>query len=221
MRPGTDQADIEATDRDIGPAFNPNGGKEQPRRQSRQPGRTSRPAFSFVLLTLAVIIAGAGAITWALVRPDQRSVEIIIPTPGPVVVHVTGGVENPGVYTLQPDSRVSDAITAAGGLSEPSSINLAASVRDGQQIFVAGLSSQTSGSDGPAAAPSDPNILLDLNTASAVQLEELPNIGPTRAASIIGFRERNGPILFADDLTVIDGIGPVTVDSLRALVVQP
>lgn len=183
--------------------------------------RQSRPSVSFLLLTLAIIVAGAGAIAWALVRPEPRAIEILVPTPGPVVVHVTGNVENPGVYTLQPGSRVSDAISAAGGLTEVSSVNLAAPLRDGQQLVVAGASSPAIASASPAAAPVDPNILLDLNTASEIQLEGLPNIGPARAASIISFRDRNGPILFVDDLTAIDGIGPATVDALRPLVVQP
>lgn len=174
-----------------------------------------------MLLTLAIIVAGAGAITWALVRPEQRAVEILVPTPGPMVIHVTGEVINPGVYTLQPGSRVSDAITAAGGLAGNSSINLAAPLRDGQQLVVVDEVLEPNAGGTPQAVPPNANILLDLNTASAIQLEELPNIGPTRATAIIGFRERNGPILFVDDLTAIDGIGPATVDTLRPLVVQP
>ncbi len=184
----------------------------------------SRPSFSFVLLALAIVAIGAGAATWALARPDSRTVEIVVPTPGPLVVHVAGEVSRPGIYELQPGSRVSDAVAAAGGLSEPSTINMAAPLRDGQQIVVRAVAEEPAEGEiaqgAPDASP-DPNILLDLNTASATQLEELPNIGPARAASIISFRDRNGPILFVDDLTAIDGIGPATVDGLRSLVVQP
>lgn len=178
------------------------------------------PSLSFVLLALAVIAAGSGAVAWAFARPDPRSVEIVIPTPGPLTVHVTGIVNEPGVYTLPPDSRVSDALDAASGLSGESGINMAAPLHDGQQLVVQaavenGEPQSTAGETG------QPEILLDLNTASASQLEQLPNIGTSRAAAIIEFRERNGPILFVDDLTAIAGIGPATVDRLRSLVVQP
>ena len=174
------------------------------------------PSISYLLLILAVIAAGSGALAWTLVRPEPRTVEIFLPTPGPVTVHVNGAVENPGLYTLPPDSRVADAIEAAGGLTGDSSINLAAQLRDGQQIVVfEGVSA--SASQGTPGA----DILLDLNTASASQLEELPDIGPARAAAIIEFREQNGPIIFVDDLTAIDGIGLAIVDSIRPLVIQP
>ncbi len=193
--------------------------------RTRQPvgKQSSLPSISFVLLTLAIVAAGAGAVAWAFARPDSRTVEIIIPTPGPFAVHVTGAIVNPGVYTLPPGSRVSDAVEAAGGLSEPSSINLAAVLRDGQQVVVSGLETASgvgpnSGDGSLVGSPND--LLLDLNTASPTQLEDLPGIGPARAASIVSFRERNGPILFVDDLTAIDGIGPATVDTLRSLVVQ-
>ena len=191
--------------------------------QTDKPAR-SMPTVSFLLLTLAVIVASVGAVTWAIVRPDPRTIEIIVPTPGPITVHVTGSVPNPGVYTLPPGSRVAEAVDAAGGLTGESHINLAAPLRDGQQLVileaaVAPTSDplQSNGDPGPQAS----NLLLDLNTASAVQLEQLPGIGPTRAAAIVEFRERNGPVLFVDDLTSIDGIGAGTVDALRSMVIQP
>ncbi len=196
------------------------GHNEAPTRENRD-GAVRRPALSVILFSLAVIVAGAGFITWALVRPQPRTVEIIIPTPGPVTVHVAGEVMHPGVYTLPPGSRTSDAIEAAGGATTETGINLAALVHDGQLVTVIGIASapvdgQTEESPGQA-----PAILVDLNTASASQLESLPNIGPARASSIISFRERNGPILFVDDLTAIDGIGPSTVEGLRSMVIQP
>lgn len=181
------------------------------------------PSISFLLFALAVIVAGSGMLSWALLRPDPRTVEILLPTPGPLVVHVTGAVSNPGIYTLPPGSRVAEAVDAAGGLTGQSTVNLAALLRDGQQVVVQEINSESAGdvaSPGSGLSGDGVNLLLDLNTASAIQLEQLPGIGPTRAAAIIDFRERNGPLLFVDDLTAIDGIGSGTVDALRPLVIQ-
>jgi competence protein ComEA len=182
-------------------------------------GSQTRPSISLVLLLVAVIAAGAGAGAWAFARPDERTVEFIIPTPGPITVHVTGVVAAPGVYTLPPGSRAQDAIDAAGGLSSSSPVNLAAVLHDGQQLVVTEPpATRTPAETGTVTSP--PNR-LDLNTASADELEQLPGIGPSRAAAIINFRDRNGLIKYADDLTAIDGIGPATVDAIRPLVVQP
>jgi len=178
-----------------------------------------RPSLSLVLLLIAVIVAGAGAGAWAFSRPAPRKIEIIIPTPGPITVHVTGAVASPGVYTLPPGARASDAIAAAGGLSEVSQVNLAAILHDGQQLVV----TEMPAAGAPFAGNPTTSIsnLIDLNSAGATELEQLPGIGPSRASAIVSFRERNGPIQYADDLTAIDGIGPSTVDAIRPLVVQP
>ena len=88
-------------------------------------------------------------------------------------------------------------------------------------MFIGGTGAPGAGIGDSSAVSATNGVLLDLNTASASQLEDLPSIGPARAASIVSFRERNGPILFVDDLTAIDGIGPATVDGLRSLVIQP
>lgn len=181
--------------------------------------RSIRP--SMALFLIAVIVAGSGAAAWAFSRPSERRIEFVIPTPGPITVHVTGAVTSPGVYTLPPGARAGDAVEAAGGLSGDSAINLAASLHDGQQLVVTALPVATATSDvEQVATTTGPAGKLDLNTATLAELEQLPGINPTRAAAIINFREYKGPILYADDLTAIDGIGPDTVDAIRPLVIQ-
>ena len=122
-------------------------------------------------------------------------------TPGaPILVHVAGAVTSPGVYTLQGGDRVEDAVAAAGGALPGASldeINLARRVRDGEQILVPAGSRA-----GPASAPATlgPGETIDLNVATADQLDELPGIGTAYAQRIIDSRLVDGPFESVDDL---------------------
>ncbi|GLX06343.1 ComEA family DNA-binding protein [Microbispora sp. NBRC 16548] len=138
-------------------------------------------------------------------------------TPGSsarVVVHVTGKVRNPGVFVLASGSRVADAIEAAGGLrkgAKPDGINLARRLVDGEQI-VAG-SPATAGA-GPATgpesgmAPGAPGAgVVNLNTATAEQLDALPGIGGVIAQRIVDYRDAHGGFQSVDQLKDVPGIG--------------
>ncbi|MFP5372715.1 MAG: helix-hairpin-helix domain-containing protein [Actinomycetes bacterium] len=139
-----------------------------------------------------------------------------------VVVSVVGPVARPGLVTLSAGARVADAVEAAGGLlpgADPASVNLAAPVSDGEQIAVAlpGASAApagtgTAGGDTAAGGP------LDLNTATAADLDELPGIGPVLAQRIVDHRSRHGPFTGVDQLDDVPGIGPATAAELAELV---
>jgi competence protein ComEA len=141
-------------------------------------------------------------------------------TPAAVVVHVAGAVAVPGVYTLAGGSRVADAITAAGGAApdaELDAVNLASRVADGQRIYVphAGEVDPASlPSLGGAAGSSLPVGPVDLNTATAEQLDQLPGIGPATAAAIVDDRQRNGPYATVADLDRVPGIGAAKLAAL-------
>jgi len=197
----------------------------------------SRRAFlvSYGLLIAAAIAAVSAASIWIAGRPSPERVEVFMPTPAPpapVTVHVVGAVREPGVYTLAPGARVDDAVTAAGLLphADVHALNLAASLADGARIDVpaepqSATRSETSASVDeptvvhlPTATPAPG--LVDLNTATAEQLQLLDGIGPVRAQAIIDYREEFGPIEYVDDLLDIPGIGPATVAGVRRHVVQ-
>jgi competence protein ComEA len=138
---------------------------------------------------------------------------------GPVV-HVSGAVLVPGVVELERGARVADAIAAAGGAAPDAQLdrlNLARVVDDGEQVHVTRL-----GEDAPSpqATPS-PGVLLDgridLNAASATELETLPGIGPARAQAIIAEREAR-PFRVPGDLRRVPGIGEATFQRLAPLV---
>jgi competence protein ComEA len=157
-------------------------------------------------------------------------------TVGVVVVDVVGAVRHAGVVSLPGTARVIDAVTAAGGASPAADldrINLAAHLVDGMRIAVPrrGVSadpaapmndpgasgSSAAGGAGAGGAPT-PGAPLDLNTATAAQLEALPGIGPSLAQAIIQEREHEGGFRSVDDLRRVRGIGSVRFAQLRPLV---
>ncbi len=144
-----------------------------------------------------------------------------------VVVHVAGAVASPGVYELDATARVNAAIERAGGTTvdaDPDLLNLAAPVVDGQRIYVPVVGEQVpaevlppapSGAAAEAAERAGP---LDLNTATAPALDDLPGIGPATASAIVDDRARNGPFATVDDLERVPGIGPAKLAAIRDLV---
>jgi competence protein ComEA len=139
-----------------------------------------------------------------------------IPTTAPIKVHIAGSVQSPGVYSLPLGSRVENAVQAAGGFSKganPTSINLAGLLRDGQQVFVGSLPEAA-----PTLNPSDRKGLLNINTASAVELMNLPGIGETRAQDIIKYRQEHSGFQIIEELMNVKGIGQATFDNLKSLV---
>jgi competence protein ComEA len=141
-----------------------------------------------------------------------------------VVVHVAGAVVEPGVYELAGDARVRDAIVAAGGPTDAAdwnALNLASVVADGVKVYVPSVGEEVPPSltappvPATSARPAGP---IDVNVATAAELETLPGVGPATATAIIAERERNGPFLDVDDLDRVPGIGPAKLEALRGLV---
>ncbi|MGY1763805.1 ComEA family DNA-binding protein [Geodermatophilus sp. SYSU D00779] len=138
-----------------------------------------------------------------------------------VVVSVVGSVARPGLVTLPEGARVADAVAAAGGLlpdTDPASVNLAAVVSDGQQVAVGVPGAGVAGgaADGSGAAGGGGPV--DLNTATAADLDALPGIGPVLAQRIVEHRERNGRFRSVEQLDDVPGIGPATYAELAELV---
>lgn len=183
------------------------------------------------LVLLGVLGVGAlgGAGLWYVrslpqpiaVRAEPVPAPVASASPAVLIVHVAGWVEKPGVYELNEGSRVIDALEAAGGArrgAELAALNLAALLTDGQQVLVprAAEPGPTSSSSGTVAA--GVATLVNVNTATAEELETLPGIGEVLAAAIIQYREEHGPFTSVDQLVDVSGIGEVTLEEIRELV---
>ncbi len=140
------------------------------------------------------------------------------PPESDVVVHVTGAVTGPGVYTLPPGSRVDEAIVAAGGFmpdADESLLNRAEVLRDGQQVYVPIVGEEPRAE---YSAEGEGAGLININTASAARLEDLPGIGPALAQRIVAHREANGPFASAEGLTAVSGIGARKLEGMIDMV---
>ncbi|WP_100499898.1 ComEA family DNA-binding protein [Geodermatophilus chilensis] len=149
------------------------------------------------------------------------SVGVAADSAATVVVSVVGSVARPGLVTLPEGARVADALAAAGGLlpdADPASVNLAAVVSDGQQVAVGIPGAGAVGGAGVAAGTAGGAGPVDLNAATAADLDALPGIGPVLAQRIVEHRERNGSFRSVEQLDDVPGIGPATYAELAELV---
>ncbi|MFT4260556.1 helix-hairpin-helix domain-containing protein [Microbacterium sp.] len=181
------------------------------------PGKLRLSIGAAVVLGLVVLSAAVGL---GIMRGQAAPVDAV-PLPassgtaaGELYVHVLGAVHRPGLYILDLDARLVDAIAAAGGTTDDAdlaAINLARILSDGEQVFVPVVGAAPPGQ--AAAVPGDDRI--DLNTADQTALETLPRIGPALAQRIIDWREENGRFASVDDLLAVPGIGEKLLAGIR------
>lgn len=173
---------------------------------------------SLVLATSAIFIIRTSSPSEAI-APPPLALEVAAVD---IKVDVQGAVKLPGVYSLSIGSRVVDAIKAAGGVTkngDPSDLNQARILADGEQIYIYAKSTgTTTGSSGKIAVkvkPKSSNFIL-INRASAKELEALDGIGPVLASRIINFRRENGPFATVEDLLNVPGIGTSTLSKFKS-----
>ena len=171
---------------------------------------------------IGVLVVLGGAI-WFGMGPDEavplNPTEVVVERPVEVLtVHVSGAVVRPGLASVGTDARVADVVAAVGGATSDadlSRINLASLVRDGDHISVPTVD----GEENVGRATEDDG--LDLNRASAVQLEDLDGVGPVLALRIVEFRDANGPFETVEDLLDVPGIGEAKLAGMRSGISYP
>ncbi len=172
-------------------------------------------------------------ILWMLASPPRGKAITLSPPPSPrpLMVHLSGEVLQPGVYALPPGSRIQDGIQAAGGLNaeaDTSLLNFAAPLQDGERVHVPTKSLAPPASSSTNLLPPQetqasgglpvPGGLININTASAGELESLPGIGPTLAQRIIEHRLAHGPFTTIEAIQDVSGIGPARFEQIKQLI---
>ena len=180
---------------------------------------------TLVLSIISLLIVAGLAAVW-LRWKEPAPITILPPaptaTPGPIRVYVSGAVTSPDVYSIPPGSIMRDALTAAGGASgeaDLNQVNLAQVLRDGDHIYVPKIGEVPTpalvGVDSTEAALSG---LLNINTATAEQLEALPGIGPAIAKRIVDYRDAHGPFANIEAIQNVSGIGPAIFGQIKDLI---
>ena len=190
--------------------------------------RPSLRLLSQAALALAIAAAAAGVIAMLLRDQSPGAVEIVLPTstpPSDVRVYVTGAVNQPGVHRIDEGARLADAVQAAGGAAPDAdlvAVNLATRVADEDHWHIPRIgeveppSNTVQPSSGTQASAG--GTKLDINSASAEELETLPQIGEVRSRDIVAHRDANGPFNTIEDLVDVSGIGPRTLETIRDLI---
>jgi competence protein ComEA len=176
-------------------------------------------------------LLSAGIILLASSPPRGEAVTLLPPpSPEPIQVHVAGAVAEPGLYHLPINSRVEDAIQAAGGFlsqADSQSLNLAAFLADGSRVVVPyqpteipEMAQRLEPIEVPISGMQTPDSdhPININIASQEELESLPGIGPVTAAKIIDYRDLHGPFATIEAIQDVSGIGPKTFEQIKALI---
>lgn len=174
---------------------------------------TNQPVSKKLLVLMVSLVAAGVFLINTITSPKELAVSVpaqadeteVIVKPAEIFVHVVGEVQSPGIYQLKSGARLMDAVFAAGGLSklaDQSSVNLARELSDGEQVVVF-----RTGEAPTDAGPKAKNSKISLNQSSALELEQLPGVGPALAGRIVDWREANGGFKKKEDLLNISGIG--------------
>lgn len=142
-------------------------------------------------------------------------------------VHICGEVVKPGVYELPEESRIYEAVEAAGGFTEAASqsyVNLAQVLEDGCKIEIPALGEEpTADASGGVSgmtveSGTEQNTLVDINTATKTELCSLPGIGESRAESILSYREKNGGFAKIEDIMKVEGIKEGMFEKMKDMI---
>ena len=177
-------------------------------------------SWQLVAFGIVLGLLSSALILLVISRPVGEPIQILpAPTPKPIMVDVAGEVLNPGIYTLPANARVADGIAAAGGLLESANtdqINLAAHLADGDKVWVPAVGQTVVNI--PDGSVRSSGFLININAASANEIETLPGIGEVKASQIVAYRNEHGLFMSVEDLLKVPGIGSELLETIRPLI---
>ena len=146
-----------------------------------------------------------------------------------IKIHIAGAVNKEGLYELEEEQRIADAIEIAGGLkndADLSDINLASKLEDGMKIYIPTVNETTNENINTENTYATQNSntqekatdKININTASESELDTLPGIGPSTALKIIKYREENGKFKSIEDIKEVSGIGESKYEQIKDLI---
>lgn len=175
--------------------------------------------MSAAAVIVAAVVAMVAFFYYSSPVPDavEQTSRSTPPPTATITVHVSGAVVAPGLVEVTSSARIADVIAAAGGTSSEANLvalNLAAPVRDGEQVVVPTLGNRSE------VAMTDTGRVR-LNSAAAAELEQIPGVGPVLAGRIVEVRELMGGFAAVEDLLDVSGIGEAKLAALREHVIVP
>ncbi|MEN9752994.1 MAG: hypothetical protein RL670_685 [Actinomycetota bacterium] len=186
----------------------------------RQRGISPAKAVVFVLVAVVVLYLLLTSLQDSSPKPVVKTAAptvVATPVVPKIFIHMVGQVQHPGVFQLDLNARVFDAVSAAGGFTadaDQASVNLARVLSDGEQILV----TKVGEGGGAAGLGSGAASLINLNRANATELDALPGIGPAIAGRIVDWRNANGGFHKKEDLMQVKGIGKAVFANIKDLV---
>lgn len=180
--------------------------------ESQPPGRGKLVVLTILITTLFWTVVWGG---FALARGRPQPAAFAVQPPPATATAAPTATPVPTAKNTPTLPAATPAATAASA-SRAGSLALDMPVEDASSVVGASASATASATAAPPAGGSV--TLININTASAAELESLPSIGPKTAAAIIAYREEHGPFATVEALTDVKGIGPATLEKLRALI---
>lgn len=192
-----------------------------------------------IILLLIVIVVGVGIVLYKNINSEDNfvinrasdisennpAIQIEVP---PLIIHIAGAVMNPGVYQLESTDRIVDAVKIAGGATEEANldlINLAALLKDGQKINIPYKTYSETGEEintntynyvaSAYSSSGSTSAKININTANANMLQNLPGIGPVLSERIIEYRNQNGLFGVIDDIIDVSGIAEKKYEGIK------
>lgn len=181
-------------------------------------------AWQILLLGVLFGLIAAGLILLIASPPKGEPILLLpVPTSQPLVVDISGEINQPGIYQLPPGSRLKDAVEISGGITSQadlSTLNLAAPLKDGQKVEIPARKSvnQAAGFSPSAQPISTGSGLININTARVEELEQLPGIGAVKANAIIAYRNEHGRFSAIHEIQNVTGIGSALFEQIQNLI---